>query len=112
MTYEYHCEKCQDTFDVIKTVKEINENEFCPHCKSEGVRRFIPSRVFFSGTRVEHAEYNPGLGEVVRNKAHREELAKRKGLIEIGNDFKSPDSIQNKFDKERAEKRAKAYEDI
>jgi putative FmdB family regulatory protein len=112
MTYQYYCEKCDKKFDVIKSVREIDVNEFCPDCESPSERQFVPQHVYFSGTKVQHAEYNPGLGAVTKNKKHREELAKRKGLVEVGNDFKSGETMQTKFDTERAEKLKKRYEDI
>lgn len=112
MTYQYNCEKCQSTFDVIKSVKDIDVNEFCPKCENPATRQFVPSKVHFTGTRVQHAEYNPGLGAVTKNKEHRSELAKRKGLVEVGNDFKSGESMQTHFDTAREEKLKKRYEDI
>lgn len=110
MTYEYECTKCAKRFDVIKSVKDIDVNEFCPNCEAPAERKFS-FRVHIIGAAVQNAEYNPALGCVVKNKAHREEIAKRKGLVEIGNDFKSPDDIHKKFDQDRAEKKNKAWED-
>lgn len=112
MTYEYVCIKCDHRFDVIKSVKDIDVNEFCPQCESPSERQFTPSRVHLSGTRVEHAEYNPGLGQVVKNKKHRQEVAKRKGLVEVGNDYKSGEKMQTQFDRARKEKLNKRYEDV
>jgi hypothetical protein len=95
---------------VIKSVRDIDRNENCPECGEFAVRQFVPKRVHFSGTSVQNAEYNPGLGCVVKDKYHRQELCKRKGLVEVGNDFKSGDSMQKHFDSERAAKREKAWE--
>jgi hypothetical protein len=97
---------------VIKSVKDIDVNEFCSSCGNPAERQFVPSRVYFSGTKVQHAEWNPGLGAVTKSKEHREELAKRKGLVEIGNDFKSGESMQKHFDEIRTDKLNKRYEDI
>jgi putative FmdB family regulatory protein len=112
MTYQYYCEKCDTKFDVIKSVKDIDVNEFCPGCECPAERQFVPQHVYFSGTKVEHAEYNPGLGAVTKNKKHREELAKRKGVVEVGNDFGSGENMQKHFDQAREEKLKKRYEDI
>jgi putative FmdB family regulatory protein len=112
MVYAYLCTKCPCEFDVIKSVKDMDVNEFCPNCEAPGERQFIPKRVFFSGTSVQHAEFNHGLGAVTKNKAHRDELAKRKGLVEVGNDFKSGDTMQTKFDRDREEKRKKGWDDL
>jgi hypothetical protein len=60
--------------------------------------------------RVESPEYNPALGQVVKNSKHRKDLAKEKGLIEIGNE--PVEKIHKKFDSDRAEKLKKAWEDV
>lgn len=108
MIYAYHCPGCTHEFDVVKSVKEIDLDEHCPQCATRSERRFVPSRVYFTGTKVEHAEYNPGLGCIVRNKDHRAEIAKSKGLEEIGNE--PVERIHKHFEKAREEKLEKAYE--
>lgn len=110
MTYAYKCTECAHAFDVIKSVKDIDVNEFCPRCESPAERQFVPSRVYFSGTEVTNPEWNPGLGAVVKSKRHREELAKRKGLIEVGNDFGSGKKMEQKFESDRAAKREKEWD--
>jgi hypothetical protein len=87
-------------------------NETCPKCGEYAIRQFVPSILHISGARVTHAEYNPGLGCVVRNKAHKQELMKQKGVIEVGNDFKSGERMNQHFDRERAEKHRKSWEDV
>lgn len=108
MNYCYECE-CGEEFEVCKSVRQIDDPEHCPHC-DRVARRVMSSSVFFIGAKVEDAEYNPGLGQVIRNKKHREEVAKQKGLIEIGN--QDVHSMSETFAKQRQEKRAKAYDDI
>ncbi|MDY6842990.1 MAG: zinc ribbon domain-containing protein [Thermodesulfobacteriota bacterium] len=34
--YEYHCAKCNNEFELMRPVKEIDEPALCPHCGSEG----------------------------------------------------------------------------
>lgn len=88
---------------------DSGREELCPVCEIVLERVWTPTHII--GASVESAEYNPGLGEVVKNKKHRAELAKRKGLVEIGNDYSSPDKIHDKFEKERAEKAEKRLRD-
>jgi hypothetical protein len=95
---------------VIKSVSEIDREERCEACDSPAARQFVPSRVYFSGASVQDAEYNPGLGCVVKNKHERQEIAKRKGLVELGNDYKNPDSLHKEYEQKRAAKRAAAWE--
>lgn len=109
MTYEYQCESCGKSFDVIKSVRDMEVSENCPSCGEFAVRMFVPSRVHITGASVQHAEYNPGLGCIVKNKQHRAELCKQKGVEEIGNE--KPASIHKHFDKVREEKHEKSWAD-
>ena len=76
------------------------------------MRQFVPSKLHITGAKVTHPEYNPGLGCVVKNKRHKEDLMKRKGLVEVGNDFRSGADMQKTFDQARAEKREKSWESV
>lgn len=110
MIYEYRCEKCDSTFDVIKPASEMTREEKCNGCESPAKRMFLPKKLYFCNTAVEHAEFNPGLGCVVKNSKHRAEIAKQKGLVEIGNE--KTEKIHKKIEKEREEKAKKAYDNI
>lgn len=112
MTYEYQCIECSKRFDVVKSVKDMDVNEYCPRCGEPAERKFVPSRVHFTKTSVQNAEYNPGLGAVVKNEKDRQEIAKRKGLVEVGNDYGSGEKMQTQFDTAREEKKRKRYEEI
>lgn len=94
---------------MVKPVAEIAKVERC-ECGTAAERSFVPSRIHIHGAAVEHAEWNPGLGCVTKNKRDREEIAKRKGLVEVGNDYKSGDTIQKTFDTAREEKRKKDWD--
>lgn len=106
MIYQYVCQDCKQEFDVIKRASDMERPELCK-CGAQATREFVPSKVFFNGTKVEHAEYNPGLGCIVRNTSHRKEIARSKGLEEIGNE--KPETIHKHFDKAREERREKAW---
>lgn len=95
MIYPYRCDACGHTWEVIKRVAEIDNAESCPTCSCLGVR-FIASRQTFYNEKVEDAYYCPALGTIVKNKAHRNKIAKDRGLIEIGND--DPPSNAHKYD--------------
>lgn len=83
--------------------------EPCPVCEIHMDRIWtIP---YLTGTSVESAEFNPALGCVTKNSKHRAEIAKQKGLIEIGNDFGTAEKMQAKFDKDRAEKLKKTWDE-
>lgn len=106
MVYEYHCPECRKRFDVIKSASEMEREETCG-CGAVARRQFVPSRVHFIGTAVQHPEFNPGLGCIVKNSKHRTEVAKQKGLVEVGNE--PVDKIHKHFEREREERREKAW---
>lgn len=90
----------------------MERDEQCPECQTSAIRQFTPRRIHLAKTSVQHAEFNPGLGCVVNNREHAKEICKRKDLVEIGNDFGTGEKAVDHYDKQRAEKRAKAWEDI
>ncbi len=90
-------------------------NSECPHCGylcGRDDRDFSNCRFTFSGTAVTSAEYNPGLGTVVKNKYHKSEIMKSKGVVEVGNDFGGGDKMQKHFETRKQEEQAKAWEKI
>lgn len=110
MTYEYLCNSCLKSWDVVKRVADMDKPETCMKCGEPGTRQFTPKRLYLNGTKVTNAEYNPALGQVVKNKKHKEELCKRMNVTEIGNDFNSGERHQKHFDKVREEKRTERHE--
>lgn len=87
---------------------DIDRAERCK-CGADAIRHFAPRFIHLTGTKVTHAEFNPGLGCVVRNAAHKRELMKIKGVEEIGNE--PPEKIHKYYDERREEKIEKAYDD-
>lgn len=108
MVYPYECPKCDLEFDVIKHHSLSSQKEKCPECKKQATRVYGGN--LFIGTSVESAEYNPGLGMVIKSKYHRSEECKRQGLVEIGNE--KPTSLRKEFADKRESKRRKSYDDI
>jgi putative FmdB family regulatory protein len=108
-TYDYDCEKCDKPYSVIKSIKTYDGKDECPTCSNVG-RRVFSCKVQFIGTKVEEAEFNVGLGAITKSKKHRDEIAKRKGAIEIGNE--APATVHNYFDKSRAEKRKLSWDKV
>lgn len=107
-TYDYLCGKCKHEFTDIKGIKAYSEdsNCQCPSCDTKCTvqnRDFSRLKVHLTGTQVESAEFNPGLGCVVKSKKHREEIAKKKGYVEVGNDFNSGEKMQTDFEKKKKE---------
>ena len=90
----------------------MEDPESCPTCKANGERIPFPRTLHISKSRVQHAEFNHGLGKVVKNQYHKEEICKRMGVVEVGNDYASGEKMQTKFEAERAIKREKEWDKI
>jgi hypothetical protein len=119
--FEYFCEKCDVVFEIYRSMKqgrwtlaelkdEKEDGGQCPHCKNISFTRKFSAKIQFVGASVEDAEYNPALGQVVKNSRHRKEIAKQKGLIEVGNE--KTESLHKQADKQRADKLKKTWENV
>lgn len=108
LIYPYRCQ-CGFHFDVIKPIADIDNPEHCPKCNELG-ERYISSSVFFCGEKVDHAEYNPALGCITKNSKHRKQLAKDRGLEEIGNE--SVQNIHKHFESQKERELSKTWDDV
>ena len=86
MIYEYHCNQCTRSVDVIKPVSEFDKEELCDLCHTKMIRAFAPQKLHLFNTAVQDAYFHPALGKVVRGDNHAKKLAKEKGMIEVGNE--------------------------
>jgi putative FmdB family regulatory protein len=102
MIYEHLCLKCVFTFDVVKAAADYDREEPCPKCGNSTRRQFTAGRIHLHHTKVQEAEYNPGLGCIVKNRQHREEICRVRGLEEIGNE--KVESVNKHFDRAREDK--------
>jgi len=84
LIYEFACKSCSNKFDVWKPASEFTRTAACD-CGGLADLVIHPPRGFIN-EKVEHAEYNPGLGCVVKNRSHRAQIAKARGLVEVGNE--------------------------
>ncbi len=105
MIYQYRCDECKIDFDVIKGAVDYNKDEFC---KSGHL-----SRKVFSIMRpvIDHSrrQYCPIVKAVVKNNTHRRQIAKEKGMIEMGNEC--PNKTYERMEKEREKTLSKRYDD-
>lgn len=108
-TYEYYCEKCDLGSEVVKPISAYKDPEHCVQCGNE-TQKVFSGRVHFTGTKIEDAEFNHGLGEVTYSKRHRDELARRKGAIELGNE--KPETVHKTFDSAREAKLKKSWDEV
>jgi putative FmdB family regulatory protein len=108
MRYPYRCSECSFEFDVIKSLKDIDQVENCSDCGAVA-ERFI-ARTHFYGARVEDAEFNPALGCIVKNRKHRDSIARDRGLIEIGNE--DCEKTIQRYEQDRERKLEQAWDKV
>lgn len=100
MIYEYRCDECDLVTDVVKSHRDMEREERCQACTRVMTRILFSPRLHLLHTRVEHPEWNPGLGCVVKNRIDRARIARERGLEEVGNE--SPDAMVEDKEKDRA----------
>ncbi len=71
---------------MVKPVKDFDLKHECSECGCEETTVVISSKIHHIGAKVQSSEFNHGLGCVVHSKKEREEIAKQRGLIEVGNE--------------------------
>jgi hypothetical protein len=84
--YPYFCFKCNEETEVEKPLSDLNRPEICD-C-GQKMARMISEKVSFKGEKVgeNQSYYHPALGCEVRSEAHARQIAKSKGLVEVGNE--------------------------
>lgn len=110
--YLYVCPKCEASQDVVKPMAEIDRIETCKCGESlDRSARRINFLGDFLYEKVEEAEYNQGLGCVTYGRKHRAEIAKRRGLVEIGND-ETPGQSWNRFEAQREQASKRKWDNL
>jgi ssDNA-binding Zn-finger/Zn-ribbon topoisomerase 1 len=109
MIYPYKCNSGH-TWEVIKSVKQIDNEEKCPDCGTIGERYISQSQSFSGADDWDTAHYSHALGKVVRNNKEERRLASAKGLIEVGNE--KPEKIHKHFKKQRDDKQKASWDAV
>ncbi len=86
MRYPYFCVQCDIESEIEKPFSDLDKVEIC-NC-GQKMARMISEKLSFQGEKVAENQsyFHPGLGCEVRSDAHAKQIAKTKGLVEIGND--------------------------
>lgn len=107
MIYPYRCPGAHE-FEVYKPIADIAREEKCPQCGEVAVRYI--ARTHFYGAKVEDAEWNPAFGQVVKNTKHRKQLAKEKGMEEIGNE--PVENVHKHFEKQKERELEQSWDKV
>lgn len=84
MNYPYECPNCKHTFEVIKSVKDIDNVERCQKCDTIS-NRYI-ANTYFYGASDWDTKWNPGLGRYTQSSQHKKKLCKELNCEEVGNE--------------------------
>ena len=103
--YEYLCDHGH-RFDVVKSMSELERTELCPDCSAVAARQI--SRTNFTGASDWNTQsWNPGLGCYTKSHKHASQIAKNRGLVELGNE--KVETVHKFFEKKREETRAERW---
>jgi putative FmdB family regulatory protein len=102
--YDYRCKECKETFEVLKSIREADNIEQCPHCNSEcnKTHRMILTGKEFYGEKPEEPFYSMALGKWVKGIKDNRRQAAARGLIEVGNE--NVNKILDRSDREREQR--------
>lgn len=106
--YDYGCD-CGREFAVFKKMSEHTATEVCD-CGKKAERIFNKGTFYFNGASDWNSQtYNYGLGCEVRNQQHARQIAKSRGLEEVGND--DPKKIGDIMEKDNHKKWVDGWND-
>lgn len=108
LIYPYNCTSCSHKFEVIKPLSEIDRREACPTCSSLETARYIARTHFYGASDWDKAEWNPAFGQIVRNASHRRQLARERGMEELGNE--PVENVHKHFETEKKRQLEKTWE--
>lgn len=108
MIYVYKCPSCSNQFEIVKSYKEIDKEETCPKCSSVSNRIIVPGVSFYGEKDWDNQQWCSALGCYVKSNKHRRQIAKERGLVEVGNE--SLEKVEKAYAKEREEKAEANYQ--
>ncbi len=109
--YVHRCPDCRHEFEVVKPMSAIDELESCPECAAFcNPHTRLMQRVGFTGAGDWNTQdFNPGLGCYTKSTKHARQIAKSRGLEEVGNE--KLETLHKTFDKQREDTRAARWYD-
>jgi hypothetical protein len=92
-------------------VADLDRPEPCPKCASDcdSACRLIARTNFTGASDWNTQTFHPALGQVVRNNRHARQIAKERGMIEVGNE--KVETVHKHFEKQREDTRAERWKE-
>jgi len=112
MIYPYLCSNCSHEFEIIKSVRQIDDEELCPECGNISDRTISCSQGIDKSSAADWntPHYNPAFGKHFSSNSQARKEAKKRGMEEIGNE--PIDKIHKKFDNDRQEKQRARWDSV
>ncbi len=107
-TYDYHHEPCGFRWEVAKPMRDSETTEDCPKCGVPGAK--LPSLCAIDKTAAggwNTQTMHPGLGCYTRSTQHARQIAKSRGLEEVGTE--PPEKIHKAMAKAKEETTARRW---
>mgnify|MGYP003132656444 FL=1 len=108
--HQFRCVECSHVFEEIidhSKGESADDNQDCPECSASGCKWQPSARIDRWSEQFPY--YDRGLGVMLKNKAHRREICKQRGLTPVEGDY-DEEKIFSKFDNRR-ESEEKEYND-
>lgn len=107
-SYDWACD--QHRWVVVSTIADRDEPSSCPKCQAPGTRMMsLPAPVSVTAGDWNRGSWNPGLGCYTKSWKHGRQIAKERGLEEVGDS--DPDALYKENEKAREDKRAGRWAD-
>ncbi len=103
--------KCLDghSFDVVKAMADYERLESCPHCDKPTERLIAKTQLDSSAGDWNRVEWNPALGQWTKSWKHGRQIAKSRGMEEIGTE--PVDKLHKKFEQDRRDTSERRWRD-
>lgn len=109
-TYPHRCVSCSREWDVQCRVADRDEPQRCPACDAVGDRQLtVPQIDKVAAGSWNQASYNPALGCWTDSWKHGRQIAKSRGMVEVGDE--PPEKIHARAEKQREETREQRWKD-
>lgn len=93
---------------MIKAIKDVDRPEICPACQAASAQRLIAPKIAIHGASDwDKTHFDPALGCVVRGDQHRREIAKERGLQEVGTE--PPEKLHSYYENKNRELREESW---
>ncbi len=107
--YPYLCHNCEHEFNIIKSIRQIDDQESCPQCNQHDLERLI-AKSNLERSALGQPYYEPALGCIIKGKGHKQQILKDRGLEEVGTT--NPDTMYKDLEAQREKRMAREWDEL